>query len=354
MSEILRRKTKQVRIGNLSIGGDAPIVVEGMLKQDLRKIDATRAELERLVQAGCELVRVALPSRSSVPFFKRLVAESPIPVMADVHFSWSIAREAINAGAPSVRVNPGNMRKTAAMRRFAKEAKDANVVVRVGANSGSVLENDERLSADEMVERLWSRTLDFVKMFEDEGVTTLIVGAKSSNVFETILTNRMIAKSCEYPLHIGMTSTGTGDVAAIKSAGAIAALLVDGIGDTIRVSLTDSSEAEVLFGRKILQSLGLRKFSPELLSCPTCGRCRVDLKEEVKKAEKRLSSLAYGLKIAIMGCVVNGPGEAREADYGVAYGAKRAALFAKGKRLGFVPNYEAIEKLIGIIDGSKR
>ncbi|MCX7704316.1 MAG: flavodoxin-dependent (E)-4-hydroxy-3-methylbut-2-enyl-diphosphate synthase [Planctomycetota bacterium] len=347
-----QRRSKQMKIENLVVGGGAPVVVEGMLKQDIKKFDTSVEELRNLVREGCELVRVALPTRSTVPFFKKLIAESPVPLMADVHFSWSLAREAIASGAPSVRVNPGNMRRGGEMRRFAKEAQDAKVVVRIGANSGSIAENNERLSADEVVKRLSSRTLDFIKLFEDEGVTTLIVGAKSSSVSETVSANRIIARECEYPIHIGVTATGAGKMALLKSASAISTLLLEGIGDTVRVSLTDTSEEEVRIGRQILQVLGLRRFSPEIISCPTCGRCKVDLQRVVEEAEKRLFPLPGWLKIAIMGCVVNGPGEAREADLGIAYGVKKAVIFAKGKKVKYVSNISALSELIKILNGS--
>ena len=340
-----RRKTKRVRIGNLVIGGGAPVVVEGMLKEG-RSYGKLMSELERLVEAGCELVRVALPSRSAVPVFKRLVAASPIPVMADVHFSWALGRSAIDAGAHSVRVNPGNMRVGVAMRRFARHAASAGVVVRVGSNSGSVGVKGD----GDIVEKLVASVLGFVKVFEDEGLEALIVGAKSSSVVETVEANRAIATECRYPLHIGVTATGVGEVALIKSAAVAGALLLNGLGDTLRVSLTDSSDVEVRAARRILQALRLRRFEPEIISCPTCGRCRVNLREEVMKAEKETAALDSGMKIAIMGCVVNGPGEGREADFGVAFGAKRAVLFAAGKRLGFVPNEEAIRRLLEVID----
>jgi len=344
-----RRKTKRLEIGGLVIGGGAPVVVEGMLKEG-RSYDSLMSELERLVAAGCELVRVALPSRSAVSVFKRLVAASPIPVMADVHFSWALGRSAIDAGAPSVRVNPGNMRIGAAMRSFARQAASAGVVVRVGSNSGSVSTE----GSGDIVERLVDSVLEFVSVFEDEGLDTLIVGAKSSSVAETVEANRAIAARCGYPLHIGVTATGVGEVALIKSAAVAAALLLEGLGDTLRVSLTDSSDVEVRAARRILQALGLRRFEPEIISCPTCSRCRVDLREEVMKAEKETAALDSGIKIAIMGCVVNGPGEGREADFGVAFGARHAVLFAEGKRLGFVPNEEALKRLLEVIDERRR
>lgn len=347
---IKRRKTRQVEIGGLKIGGDAPVVVEGMLKKGLVSLRELMAELTVLVEAGCELVRVALPSRSAITTFKRLLAESPIPVMADVHYSWTLARMAIDAGTPSVRINPGNMRRGGAMRRFAINAESAGVVVRIGSNSGSVAEQGKKHTLKELVDAV----LDFVRAFEDEGLVSLIVGAKSSSVVETVEANRALADECDHPLHIGITATGMGERAIVKSAIAVGSLLLGGLGDSLRISLTDTSDTEVRLARHILQALKIRSFEPEIISCPTCSRCRVDLKGELKKAEDKLLSLNSSLTVAVMGCVVNGIGEGREADFGVAFGAKRAVLFSKGKRLGFFPNSEAIDKLLEKIYESQK
>jgi (E)-4-hydroxy-3-methylbut-2-enyl-diphosphate synthase len=340
-----RRKTRKLRVGSVEVGGNSPITVQSMTKTDTKDVAKTLRQIRRLANAGCEIVRVALPTLNSVKALEKIVAASPIPVEADTHFSTAIALAAVKAGAHSVRINPGNMRNRRRLKEVATSAKERGIPIRVGLNSGSI----GRFCGD-LSRALARAALDCAELLESAGLRDIMISVKGSDVTETARAYRIVASSCDYPLHLGVTATGVGDAAVIKSSIGIGSLLLDGIGDTIRVSLTGDPVREVEVGREILRSLRLRSFGPEIISCPTCGRCEVDLVKMVTWVERELRDLpqpaAGGLKVAVMGCVVNGPGEAREADIGVAFGRGVAYIFKGGRKLRKVSPDAAVSELL--------
>ncbi len=344
-----RRKSKIVKIGSIYIGGNNPIAIQSMAKAKTADIAKTLKQLRALEAAGCEIVRVAVKDIRDAQAIKRIKANTAIPVVADIHFSWRLALAAIDNGADKIRLNPGNIYKDKEIKEITSALKQAKIPLRIGVNSGSLRDlNSHRLS---LSERLVQSALDYVKKIEKLKFYDIVISLKASAALETILAYRKIARLCDYPLHLGVTAAGLPRQGAIKSSIAIGALLSEGIGDTIRVSLTASPEEEVRAARDILESLDLRHFGPEIISCPTCGRCEVDLVKIVRDLESRLSTIDYRLstrlpKIAIMGCVVNGPGEAKGADIGIAFGKKQGLLFKKGKPIRKIPYHKCTEVLL--------
>lgn len=331
---INRRKSKIVRIGNVFIGGSYPIAIQSMTKTRTADVRKTLLQIKKLEQAGCEIVRLAVKDNHDALALKKIKQKSKLPIVADIHFNWRLALEAINSGVDKVRLNPGNIYKEVQIREVVSALKRARIPLRIGVNSGSV--RDLNSKKQSMADRLVKLSLDYIKIIEKLGFYDMVISLKASNVLDTIEAYRKIAKLCDYPLHSGVTATGSAYSGAIKSSICLGALLLDGIGDTIRISLTDEPVNEVKVARIILESLGLRNFSPQIISCPTCGRCEVDLPRLVKDVEQKLSAVDCRLSakpatVAIMGCVVNGPGEAALADIGVAFGKERGLLFKKGK-----------------------
>ncbi|MDD2689710.1 MAG: flavodoxin-dependent (E)-4-hydroxy-3-methylbut-2-enyl-diphosphate synthase [Candidatus Omnitrophica bacterium] len=332
--KITRRKSKIIRIGNVFIGGNHPIAIQSMTKTRTADIEKTLQEIKKLERCGCEIVRLAVKDGHDALALKKIKQKAKLPIVADIHFNWRLALEAIDSGVDKIRLNPGNIYKEDQIREVVCSLKQAKIPLRIGVNSGSVRElNSKRLS---MADRLVSLSLNYIRIIEKLGFYDIVISLKASNVTDTLEAYRKIAKLCQYPLHLGVTATGSAYSGAIKSSMCLGALLLEGIGDTIRVSLTDKPVNEVKVARIILESLGLRSFSPQIISCPTCGRCEVDLPKLVKEVEQRLSAIDYKpsdkpATVAIMGCVVNGPGEAAQADIGVAFGKERGLLFKKGK-----------------------
>jgi (E)-4-hydroxy-3-methylbut-2-enyl-diphosphate synthase len=350
-----RKKTRTISIGGIKIGDNSPIVVQSMLKTDPQNLQATVNQLRDLKRVGCEIARIALPQEETckiVPFLKK---EVDIPLIGDVHFSHAIALRAMELGIDGIRINPGTIDNARKMKEVAVAAREHRTPVRIGINIGSlekrILKKYRNPDADAMVES----ALACIKLFEDQGHTILKVSLKASDILQTLRAYRKFSEVSDYPLHVGITEAGPLFSGAIKSAVGIGILLSEGIGDTIRVSLTGDPIHEVAAAYHILRSLGLRKRGINIISCPTCGRCRTDLREVVEEFEKQTAHIEKHIDVAIMGCEVNGPGEARDADVGVAFGAQKAILFAKGsaKRTG-IPKELAKDLLIEEIDKFSR
>jgi (E)-4-hydroxy-3-methylbut-2-enyl-diphosphate synthase len=357
---INRRKTKIVKIGRVYIGGNHPIAIQSMVKTKTADIPRTLKQFRALEDAGCEILRVAVKDTQDARAIRRIKADTAMPIVADIHFNWRLALEAIDNGADKIRLNPGNIYKDKEIKEITSALKQARIPLRVGVNSGSLRDLNSR--ALSVSERLVKSALDYVKKIEKLKFHDIVISLKASTVLETILAYRKIAKLCDYPLHLGVTATGLPRQGAIKSSIAIGALLSEGIGDTIRVSLTARPEEEVRVAKGILGALGLRSFGPEIISCPTCGRCEVDLVKIVEKIDGLLSgypvirlSCPTGkpanrqtgkpIKVAIMGCMVNGPGEAKEADLGIAFGQNQGLFFKHGKPVRKIPYHKCTEVL---------
>lgn len=362
--KIVRRKAKIIKIGNIYIGGNHPIAIQSMAKTKTACVDETLRQIKELKDAGCEIVRLAIKDSSDAKALKRIKQAIDTPVVTDIHFDWRLALESIDNGADKIRLNPGNIYKINQIREIVSSLKSAKIPLRIGVNSGSVRGlNSKKLS---MPEKLVASALGYIKIIEKLKFYDIVISLKASNIFDTIEAYRKIAKLCDYPLHLGVTATGLPQEGAVKSSIALGALLLEGIGDTIRISLTDEPKEEVKVAKYLLACLGLRQFGPEIISCPTCGRCEVDLIKIVKELEKkitqstmssspqttdincRLSTLdcRLPLKVAVMGCIVNGPGEAKEADLGVAFGKKEGLLFKKGRPIRKVSFQNSVETLL--------
>jgi len=347
--KIIRHKTRVIKIGNIHIGGPNPIAIQSMAKTKTSDIEKTVKQIRGLKEAGCEIIRVAVKDIQDAKAIKQIKRQVNLPIVADIHFNWQLAIEAIDNGADKIRLNPGNIYKKEGLKQIISALKIANIPLRVGVNSGSVKNlNSKNLS---MPNRLVETALDYIKMIEKMKFYNIVVSLKASSVSDTVEAYQKISKACDYPLHLGVTATGFPFSGAIKSSIAIGALLMQGIGDTIRTSLTDTPKEEIIAAKAILEALNLRHFGPEIISCPTCGRCEVDLVRIVKELENKLSAMDYRLstrpiKLAVMGCVVNGPGEAREADIGIAFGKTKGLLFINGKVIRKIAISESINSLL--------
>ena len=332
--EIKRRDCKELKIGNCLIGAKNPVAIQSMVKTKTSDIDNTIKQIQQLEEAGCQIVRLAVKDLIDAVALRKIKARVRLPLVADIHFSYRLAIAAIDNGADKIRLNPGNINKPQQIKAVIDALKTAKIPLRIGLNSGSVRDLGPRKSS--MTNKLVAACLDYVKMIEKLKFTNLVISLKANNVLDTVEAYRKIAKLCSYPLHLGLTATGSVYNGIIKSSVALGSLLLEGIGDTIRVSLTDNPIAEVRAAKCILESLGLRSGGVQLISCPTCGRCELDLINIVKDLETKLAAKEYKqstqpLKVAVMGCVVNGPGEAKEADLGVAFGKGGGILFSQGK-----------------------
>jgi len=342
--KIPRRKTKTICIGNVRIGTNYPIAIQAMTKTKTADSEKTIKQINELKKVGCEIVRLAVKDRADAQALKKIKQRTNIPIVADIHFNWRLGIEAIDNGADKIRLNPGNIYKKEQIREIAQAAKLSRIPIRVGVNSGSLRKTKK--TAQSMVQS----ALDYIKTLEKCGFYNIVISLKSSQIFQTLEAYRKMAKSCDYPFHLGVTATGSPYLGLIKSSIALSILLLEGIGDTIRVSLTDEPQAEVKAAKSILESLGLRCFGPEIISCPTCGRCEIDLIKIVRSLDERLSVIrplsALPMKVAVMGCLVNGPGEAKEADLGIAFGRKEGLLFKKGKAIRRIPFHNCTDILL--------
>ncbi len=345
-----RRKTRQISVGNVKIGGDAPVVVQSMASTKTHEVEETLEQIERLYRAGCEIVRVAVPHQEDVEALEEVVSKSPVPIIADIHFAPSYAFLSMEKGVHGIRINPGNIGKEEIVRDIVEEAKLKGVAIRIGVNSGSLEKDLLEKYGYPSAEALAESALRWSEKFERWGFTNYKVSIKGSDVLENVKANMLFAERTDVPLHIGITEAGMGTKGIIKSSVGIGILLHMGIGDTVRVSLTDDPVVEVETAYEILKSLGLRRKGVEIVACPTCGRIEVDLPRVVREVERKLNSIDKPLKVAIMGCVVNAIGEAREADIGLACGRGFAWVFKNGKPIKKVGEEEMAEELLREIE----
>lgn len=348
MPKLLPRElTRPVHVGDVVIGGGAPVVVQSMTCTDTWNAETTLAQVCALADAGCDIVRVSVPSQEAVGGFQRVCELSPVPIVADIHFNYRLAIDAIRAGASKIRINPGNIGDWNKVDAVIDAAAESGCAIRIGVNAGS-LEKDIAERQDlSQPKKLVASSLKFVEHFESRGFTDIVLSAKAHSVPTTIATYRLLSKELpQVPLHLGVTEAGTEMQGTIKSAVGLGTLLADGIGDTMRVSLTADPVKEPPVAWGILSALGLRRRGPEIVSCPTCARCQVDMISIANEISERLKDVTAPISVAVMGCAVNGPGEAADADLGVACGRGQALLFAHGKIIGKVPEDEIVEALM--------
>ncbi len=344
---------RQVRLGEVSVGGGAPVVVQSMTKTDTSDVEATLKQIEMMHKAGCEVARCAVPRDKDVDALKTIVERSSIPIVADIHFNYTLALKAVDAGADCIRINPGNIGGQDKVAQVVERARGAKVPMRLGVNSGSLPQHLRKLEADSPVEALVSAATESIELLERLDFYDFKVSVKSTDVKNTIAANRALSERIGYPIHLGITEAGTKWTGSIKSAVGLGALLADGIGDTIRVSLaTFDAEEEVRVAWEILKSLGLRRRGPELIACPTCGRLQFDMDRVVAEIETRLEGYSQAFSVAVLGCAVNGLGEAAGADFGITGGKGAGLVFAHGKPLRKVPQESLVEELFKEIDSS--
>ena len=342
-----RKITKKVKVGNMFIGGNAPISIQSMTNTDTRNINATINQIKELEDHGCDIVRIAIPNMVAAQAIKKIVHQSDIPVVADIHFDYRLALEVIKNGVDKLRINPGNIGEHQRIVQVVNAAKERDIPIRIGVNAGSIdpqiLNKYQCINAQAMVES----ACEHIKILEDLNYDKIVISLKASSVPLTIKAYDLISEKCNYPLHVGITESGTKFSGTIKSSIGIGSILSKGIGDTIRVSLTDNPIEEIKVAKKILKTLNLNNSdSIEIISCPTCGRCQINLIEIANRVEKQLAHIKKPLKVAIMGCAVNGPGEAKEADIGIAGGKGSALLFKKGKIVRKINEKDIINELL--------
>jgi len=341
-----RRKARKVMIRNIGIGGDSPITVQSMTNTKTYDIKNTVNQILALEEAGCEIIRVAVPDMASAQAISKIKEQIHIPLVADVHFDYRLAIESIKQGADGIRINPGNIGDAEKVRKVVEIAKSYKVPIRIGVNSGSLEKDLLNKYGGPTPEALVESALRHVQILEDMNFEQIVISLKSSDVLSCIYSYKLIAEKVDYPLHLGITEAGTLLTGTIKSSVGLGVLLYEGIGDTIRVSLTGDPVDEVRVGIEILKSLNLRQYGINLISCPTCGRTQIDLIKIAKEVQEKLAHIKKPLKVAVMGCIVNGPGEAREADIGIAGGNKRVAIFKKGVIIKTVPEENAVSELM--------
>lgn len=354
----MRKITKQILVGRMAIGGGAPISVQSMTNTDTRDVAASLEQIQRLETAGCQIIRLAVPSKESVRAFATIKMETTIPLVADIHFDYELALAAIDAGADKIRINPGNIGTKDKVEQVVKKAVNYRIPVRVGVNSGSIEKDILQEEGGATTAALVKSALRNVDLCREFGAQDIILSLKSSDVWQTIQAYRLVSQHTDVPLHIGVTEAGTVRSGTIKSAVGLGVLLADGIGDTLRVSLTGDPVEEVYVGYQILKSLNLSRRGINLISCPTCSRTQVDLIPIAEEVEKRLADITEPISVAVMGCVVNGPGEARHVDIGVACGKGSATLFKKGKIVRKIAEADIVEELVrevfAMIDAPKK
>lgn len=342
----MRHKTRQIQLGQLPIGGEAPVSVQSMCSTDTRDVDATLSQIRALQDVQCEVVRCAVPDQQAAAALGRIKQGCAIPLIADIHFDYQLALTAIEQGVDGLRLNPGNIGERWKVEEVVKACSERRVPIRIGVNAGSLerelLQKYGHPTAEAMVES----ALGHIRILEELNYREIKVSLKASDIARTVEAYRLLARQVAYPLHIGITEAGTTWSGTIKSAIGLGTLLYEGIGDTLRVSLTGDPVEEVRVGWEILKSLRLREKGPIFVSCPTCGRCQIDLIEIAEEVEQRLQNLPLPLTIAVMGCVVNGPGEAREADLGIAGGKDQGILFRRGEVIRTVPQAELADVLV--------
>ena len=347
---MIRRECRKVKIGDIYIGGDSKVTIQSMTNTDTRNVEATVKQIRELQAAGCDIVRCAVPDMEACDALGKIIKEVKIPVVADIHFDYRLALQAIDNGVSKLRINPGNIGSEERVRLVAEKAKVNNIPIRIGVNSGSLekdlLEKYKKPTPEALVES----ALRHVEILDSMNFNDMVISIKSSNVTQMIESYRLMAQKCNYPLHLGVTESGTIWRGTIKSSVGIGTLLAEGIGDTIRVSLTGDPVEEIKVGKEILKAVGLRKGGIELISCPTCGRTEIDLIGIAKKVEEKIENMNKNITIAVMGCVVNGPGEAKEADIGIAGGKGVGLIFKKGEIVKRVKEEELVDELMKEIE----
>ncbi len=341
-----RRQSRQVMVGTVPIGGNAPIAVQSMTKTKTADIEATVAQIVRCAEAGADVMRVTVNDWEAAEAIRTIVQRSPVPIVADIHFNHIFALKAIEAGVAKVRINPGNIGSRDRIKQVLTAAKERGIPIRIGVNSGSLEKDILDKHGYPTAEALFESAMRHVDIAQDFGFDDIVISVKSTDVRLMIEAYRMIAERTDFPLHLGVTEAGTTKVGTIKSAVGIGTLLAEGIGDTIRVSLTDHPEEEVIVGKEILRSLGLAQRSVEIIACPTCGRIEVDLFSIVQQLEQRVKGIRKPVKVALLGCVVNGPGEASEADIGIAAGRGVGILYRKGEVVRRVKEEEIVDAVV--------
>lgn len=343
--------SKAVKCRNITIGGDAPISIQSMLNSDPHDKEACIKQIRELEEVGCEIIRLTVPDEEAAKVFAEIRKETDTPLVADIHFDYRMAIAAIEAGADKIRINPGNIGSRDRVLKVVEAAKAKEIPIRIGVNSGSLEKDIIAKYGGVTAEGLAESALRNIKLIEDMGYDNLVVSLKSSDVKMNYDAHKIVATKTEHPIHIGITEAGTLKQGMLKSAVGLGSLLLDGVGDTMRVSLTADPVEEVIFAKRLLETCGLREPAYTLVSCPTCGRTKIDLQSLAEEIDRRLSEENFpkGLKVAVMGCVVNGPGEAAEADYGVAGGHGKGVIFQKGQVLMTVEEEEIADKLIEVI-----
>ena len=345
-----RDLTRPVHVGGVQIGGGAPVVVQSMTCTDTADAQATLAQVCALAQAGCDIVRVSVPTEAALEGFRTICAESPVPFVADIHFNHKLAIGAVEAGAAKLRINPGNIGSKDRVKAVADACANNGIPIRVGVNSGSIEKDILAKYGAPTAQALVDSAMGHVRLLEECDFNNIVISLKSSDVPMTVEAYELISQICDYPLHVGITEAGTWKMSLVKSSVGIGSLLLHGIGDTIRVSMTDDPVKEVAAGYDILRATGAKKDCVQIVSCPTCGRTKIDLISLANAVEERLASCNKPIKVAVMGCAVNGPGEAREADIGIAGGDGCALIFKKGRIIKKVPESEVLDSLMEEID----
>ena len=350
MKKLYRNQTKEIRIGDVVIGGDHPVAIQSMTNTRTEDVKGTVEQIRRLEKAGCEIIRCTVPTREAAEALKEIKKQIHIPLVADIHFDYRLALMAVEAGIDKIRINPGNIGSDDRVKAVADACRSHGIPIRIGVNAGSLEKHILAKYGAPVPEALVESALYHVSLLERFDFDDIVISIKSSNVNTMIKAYELAAEKCNYPLHLGVTEAGTERMGIIKSAVGIGSLLTHGIGDTIRVSLTDDPVKEVYAAQDILKAIGLKTDCPYLVSCPTCGRTRIDLVGLAKQVEERLRDCKKPITVAVMGCIVNGPGEAKEADIGVAGGDGCGLIFKKGEILRKVPENELLDELMKEID----
>lgn len=345
-----RRKSRKIKLGNTTLGGDSPVLVQSMLNVPSTNIDGSVAQAKALAAAGCQVIRFAIPDEAALELIEPIKNAVDVPLVADIHFNYRLALGAAQRGIDKIRINPGNIGSDDRVKAVADICREKQIPIRIGVNSGSLEKHILAKYGAPTPEAMVESAMYHAALLEKFDFNDIVISIKSSNVPTMIAAYEMAAQRCDYPLHLGVTEAGTERMGIIKSAAGIGSLLCHGIGDTIRVSLTDDSVKEVFAAMDILKAIGLKNDSPYLIACPTCGRTRIDLVGLAKQVEEQLRDVHKPIKVAVMGCVVNGPGEAREADIGIAGGDGEGLLFKKGQILRKVPEDQLLTELMKEID----
>jgi len=345
-----RRSSRELKIGNVTVGGNAPIAVQSMTKTDTRDVNATVNQVKELQECGCEIVRIAVPDRQAVDSIPAIKKNTSLPIIADIHFDYRLALASLHAGIDGLRLNPGNIRDREQIAKVVFAAKEREIPIRIGVNAGSLPTDFEPELP--LAQRMVDIALEQIRLMEDIDFNLIKVSLKAFDVPTTVQAYQMLADKIPYPLHLGITEAGLPQAGTIRSAIGIAILLYQGIGDTIRVSLTTHPCEEVRAAYEILKSLGLRQHGPTLVSCPSCGRAEIDIIKLAEAVDKHLEKITEPIKVAVMGCVVNGPGEAKDADVGIACGKDKGVIFRKGKVVRTVPEENLLEALMAEVNSS--